>query len=358
MALFHQMRITDIRPETRNAVVLRLEPANGNMSDFNYAQGQYITFKRDFDGEEIRRSYSICSEVGAPFIEVGIKKVAGGLFSNWANESLKAGDLLEAMPPMGNFYTELKPSEGRHYLGFAGGSGITPFMSIIKTVLSREPQSRFTLVYGNVSANSIMFREELDDLKNLYMGRFNVLHILESDAMEVDLFHGRIDADKCKALFKNWIDLKSVDQAFICGPEPMMKVISESLEGAGLPKEKIKFELFASPKPTKAGGKLKQAAVEEAKADVDLNVTIDGVTRSVSMHRNDLSILEAGLAEGMDLPYACKGGVCASCKCKVVEGDVDMEANFALEDYEVEAGYVLSCQSYPVSDKVVVDYDQ
>ncbi|MTI09868.1 1,2-phenylacetyl-CoA epoxidase subunit PaaE [Curvivirga aplysinae] len=358
MAKFHPLKVVDIRQETRDAVVLTLEAANGNMDEFSYVQGQYVTFRKEFDGEELRRSYSICSKVGSPFIQVGIKKVQGGVFSSWANDELKAGDVLEAMPPMGNFHVPISKGDTKHYLGFAGGSGITPFMSIIKTVLEEEPDSHFTLLYGNMHSHSIMFREELEDLKNIYLGRLSVIHVLERETQEIELFNGRIDKEKCAKLFNGWINLDDVDMAFICGPEPMMISISESLKEHGLAGDKIKFELFAPSKPSCAGGNMHDKAVADGGPKVEATIIIDGLSRNVEMPKDAVSILEAGLDAGMDLPYACKGGVCSTCKCKVVEGDVEMDTNHALEDYEVRAGYVLSCQSYPVSDKVIVDYDQ
>ena len=358
MANFHPLKVVDIRQETRDAVVLTLEPANGATVDFSFVQGQYLTFRKEFEGEEVRRSYSICSAVGAPQLQVGIKKVEGGLFSNWANDELKQGDVLDAMSPMGNFHTALDKGAAKNYLGFAGGSGITPFMSIIKTILRDEPNSQFTLLYGNQSSNTIMFREELDDLKNIYLGRLSIVHVLERETQEIEMFNGRFDSQKCAKLFENWIDLPAVDMAFICGPEPMMVAISDSLKENGLDASKIKFELFAATKPTKAGGRAKAKNISKDAPKIKASLILDGLSRTIEMVKGQESILEAGLAAGIDVPHACKGGVCSTCKCKVIEGEVEMDANFALEDYEVEAGYVLSCQSYPITDKVTVDYDQ
>ncbi len=230
MSRFLPLQVTDVRRDTRDAVVVTLRPRPEDQGVFDFTQGQYLTFRRDFDGEELRRSYAICAGRDEGFLRVGIKRVDGGAFSTWANEELAAGMVLDAMPPMGRFFTELDPAAGRHYLGFAGGSGITPVLSIIKTTLKREPKSRFTLVYANRGINSIMFREELEDLKNLYLGRLSVIHVLETEGQEIDLFTGRIDAEKMAALFENWIDPASVDTAFICGPEPMMLTIADSLK--------------------------------------------------------------------------------------------------------------------------------
>ena len=355
MARFHELSVTDVTKTIRDAVVVTLKPVNGG--DFDFTQGQYLTLRHDFDGTEVRRSYSICAGKDDGVLQVGIKKVDGGAFSTWANDTLAAGMTVEAMEPMGSFHTPITPDIGKNYLGFAGGSGITPVLSIMKTVLKREPQSTFTLVYANRGVNTIMFREELEDLKNLYMGRLTVIHVLESDAQDIDLFTGRVDAEKCKALFEHWIDIESVDTSFICGPEPMMLGIAAALRDHGLIDDQIKFELFASAQP----GRLKRkASTNESGAtakSTEATITMDGSARSFTMDK-DQSILDAALENALDAPYACKAGVCSTCKCKVLEGEVEMIANHALEDYEVSQGYVLSCQSFPVTDHVVVDYDQ
>ncbi|MDA5094979.1 phenylacetate-CoA oxygenase/reductase subunit PaaK [Aliiroseovarius sp. KMU-50] len=354
MARFHKLTVTDIQKTIRDAVVVTLTP--DEPESFNFTQGQYLTFRRDFDGQELRRSYSICAGKDDGILQVGIKRVDGGAFSTWANEDLSAGDTIEAMPPMGNFHTPIEPEVAKSYLGFAGGSGITPVLSIIKTTLARESQSDFTLVYANKSVNTIMFREELEDLKNRYMGRFTVIHVLEADTQEIDLFTGLVDEEKCALLFKQWINIKSIDTAFICGPEPMMLGIAKSLRNHGLADSQIKFELFASAQPGRAAKKAVSSSASSG-TGTEAVITLDGSARTITMDA-DTSILDAALAENMDAPFACKAGVCSTCRCKVLEGDVDMIANHALEDYEVEKGYVLSCQAYAKSDKVVVDYDQ
>lgn len=358
MSRFHPLEVTDVRRETRDAVVVTLKPLNGDASVFDFTQGQYLTFRREFDGVELRRSYSICAGKDEGVLKVGIKRVDGGAFSTWANENLAKGEIIEAMPPMGNFHTPIEPETAKHYIGFAGGSGITPVLSIIKTVLAREPKSRFTLVYANRQISSIMFREELEDLKNLYLGRLSVLHVLESEAQEIDLFTGRVDADKCAALFSTWIDLKTVDTAFICGPEPMMLAIAGALREHGLADKQIKFELFASGQPGRAKAKASSAAAADQGASCEATVTLDGATRTFRMPKQGESLLDAALENSMDAPYACKAGVCSTCRAKVLEGEVEMVTNHALEDYEVRQGYVLTCQCYPLTDKVVVSYDQ
>ena len=358
MTRFHDLEVTDIRKTIRDAVVVTLQPVNGAAEAFDFTQGQYLTFRRDFDGEELRRSYSICAGKDDGVLQVGIKRVDGGVFSTWANSELKVGDLLQAMAPMGGFHTPIDASAAKHYLGFAGGSGITPVLSIIKTTLNREPQSSFTLIYANKAVNTIMFREELEDLKNTYLGRFNVIHILETDAQEIDLFTGLVTEEKCAQLFNTgWIDIENVDTAFICGPEPMMLGIAKALRDHGLDDRQIKFELFASAQPGRA-------ARRAAKSDEIYNtglmtaaITLDGSTRTVTVGK-DQSLLDAALENDVPAPYACKAGVCSTCRCKILKGEVEMLTNHALEDYEVEKGYVLSCQAYPVTSTIEVDYDQ
>ncbi len=352
MSQFHPLTVTEIHHTIRDAVVLTLEPSDPQA--FEFTQGQYLTFKQDFDGTELRRNYSICAGLDDGKLQVGIKRVDGGAFSTFANTALKVGDTLHAMPPQGKFNTPIEPDHAKNYLGFAGGSGVTPVLSILKTVLKREPLSTFTLVYANRAVNTIMFREELEDLKNRYMGRLTIIHMLES-GQDIDLFTGRVDQDKCAALFKQWIDIKAIDTAFICGPEPMMLAISESLVTHGLRDDQIKFELFSESQQGQLA-KQEMAKRSEGQKGTELTVIIDGAHRTFEMPKGQ-SVLEAALENGQDAPFACKAGVCSTCMCKVIEGEVEMISNNALEDYEVERGYILSCQSYPLTDKLVVEYD-
>lgn len=357
MARFHSLDVVDVRRETRDAVVVTLKPRAEDAALFDFTQGQYLTFRRKFDDDELRRSYSICAGKGEGHLQVGIKRVDGGAFSTWANEELKAGAVLEAMPPMGRFFTAIEPETAKNYLGFAGGSGITPLLSIIKTVLAAEPKSTFTLAYANRQISSIMFREELEDLKNRYLGRLSIIHVLESEAQDIDLFSGRIDAAKCAALFRSWIDLPSITTAFICGPEPMMLAIAGALREHGLGDEQIKFELFASGQPGRAARRAASTEVSTSNS-TEATVTLDGATRTFRMPKAGQSLLDAALEANIDAPYACKAGVCSTCRAKVLEGETEMATNHALEDYEVKQGYVLTCQCFPLSDKVVVSYDQ
>ncbi len=352
MAQFHQLKVTDLQKTIRDAVVITLEPQIEG--DFDFVQGQYLTFRRDFEGQELRRSYSICSGRDEGCLQVGIKRVDGGVFSTWANSELKVGDHLEAMTPMGNFHAFSSVSDP-HYLAFAGGSGITPILSILKTGLANELSCRFTLVCANRNPNTIMFREELEDLKNLYMGRLNIIHILEDESQDIDLFLGRVDSKKCELLFEHWVDINSVTMAYICGPEPMMLVVAEAIKSKGLSEGQIRFELFKSGQPGRA--KAPALFAKDSYKGISCRVTLNGETRNVAVPQKT-SLLQAALQNNIDAPFACCAGVCSTCKAKVLEGEVEMIANHALEDYEVDAGFVLTCQSYAASDKVVWDYDQ
>ncbi len=349
MPRFRPLTVTAVRKTTRDAVVVTLEPEDAK--SFDFTQGQYLTFRHTLNGEDLRRSYSICAGLDDGTLEVAIKCVDGGAFSTWANEEMKPGDTLHAMPPAGNFHLPLAPETARHYLGFAAGSGITPVLSILRTILAREPNARFTLVYANRAIHSVMFRKELEDLKNRHMQRLNLVHILGDGAQEIDLFSGRLDAAKCDALFAAWIDVPSADAAFICGPEAMMRTIAAALESHGMPKAAIKYELFATGRPIAPRKVAPDATGTQAR------ITLDGTVRTLEIPPGT-TLLDAALAAQIDAPHACKAGVCSTCKALVTDGEVEMIANHALEDYEVERGYVLTCQSLVLSKTVAVDYDR
>lgn len=358
MNKFYSLALKEVRPETRDAVSLCFGLPQDLADKFHYTQGQHLVLRTQMDGEEVRRSYSICTSVNDQELRIAVKKIPGGLFSTYANEQLKPGATLEVMPPQGHFSVELDPARAGNYLAVAAGSGITPILSIIKTTLETEPKSEFTLFYGNRSTTSTLFRDQLEDLKNRYMERFNLVYIFSREEQDIDLYNGRIDSDKCDALFDRWVDVDHLSAAFLCGPQEMTETVRDSLYRHGVAKDKVHFELF-----TPAGG-APRARKDRADNQVDpaavseVTVIADGRALTFDLTRNTKSILDAGNDEGADLPYSCKAGVCSTCKAKVVEGEVEMDANFALEDYEVEAGYVLSCQCYPVTDKVVLDYDQ
>ncbi|MFL5335678.1 MAG: 1,2-phenylacetyl-CoA epoxidase subunit PaaE [Geminicoccaceae bacterium] len=357
MAAFHPLTVTGVRRETLESVVLTLAPPPAARDAFRFVQGQYLTLRTTLDGEEVRRSYSICAAAHEPELRVGIKKIQGGLFSTWANEEVVPGQVIEAMPPLGNFHLPLDPATHRYYVGFAAGSGITPLISILKTTLAAEPHSRFTLVYGNRVTSSIMFREDLEDLKNENLGRLALVHILSREQQDIELFNGRIDKAKCGQLLDHWLDIAGVDAAFICGPQDMMLQVSESLREHGLDQRRIKFELFATAEPGKRARKAAAESVSRTET-CQATITIDGRSRELEIAKQGPTVLDAALEAGMELPFACKAGVCSTCRAMLTEGKVDMDANYALEDYEIVHGYILTCQSYPTSDRLVVDFDQ
>lgn len=357
MSQFHSLTIKQLRNETRDAVSIAFDVPPHLQDAFRFTQGQYLVMRTQLDNEEVRRSYSICSAVQDGELRVAVKRVPGGRFSAYANEVLKVGQQLEVMPPSGSFFVPLSPTRQGNYLGVAAGSGITPILSIIATTLASEPHSRFTLLYGNRSSSSALFRDKLEDLKNRYLDRLNLIFVFSREQQDVDLYNGRIDADKCGQLFSRWMDVASLDAAFICGPQAMTETVRDSLQVNGLAKDRIHFELFA------AAGSHARREAREAARQVDaalsrVTVISDGRALNFDLPRNSQNLLDAGNAIGAELPYSCKAGVCSTCKCRVIEGEVEMDSNHALEDYEVAAGYVLSCQSYPVSDKVVLDFDQ
>ncbi len=355
---FYPLKVKEVRPETSDCVSVSLEVPEELKEVFRFAPGQYLTFKKHMDDKELRRSYSICCSPNDHELRVAIKKVEQGRFSSYANAGLKAGDELEVMPPMGKFSPRPSEKINKRYLAFAAGSGITPIMSIMKTVLENEPQSEFTLVYGNKNRNTIIFREAIEALKNRFMQRLRVYHILSREKMDVDLFNGRIDAEKVSALAGTLIDIDTTDEVFICGPEQMLLSVREQLKTLGMDEHHIHIELFTSPDEPKA---THEHWVQEHSSDNDatsqVSVRLDGVMFDMELSYKGDSILDAALKHGADLPYACKGGVCSTCRAKVVEGEVEMEVNYALEKDEVQAGYVLTCQSHPKTARVFIDFD-
>jgi ring-1,2-phenylacetyl-CoA epoxidase subunit PaaE len=356
MSKFHPLPIARVDRETRDAVAITFAVPAALADQFRFEQGQHLTLRTDIEGQDVRRSYSICSAVQDGALRIAVKKTPGGVFSTWANEGLAAGATVDVMPPMGHFNVPLDAAAKRHYVGFAAGSGITPLLSIVKTTLAGEPKSRFTLFYGNRASGTVMFREELAALKDTYLDRFNLAHVLSREAQDIDLLHGRIDQVKAEALLDHWVRLADVDTVFVCGPEGMMDAVIAALKARDYPESRIKVERFAAsiPKHQHVARPLPQAAASEC----EVTVIIDGSRKSFLLEREKENILEAGLRNGVELPYSCKGGVCSTCRCRLLEGQVDMDVNFALEDYEVARGFILSCQSYPATDKVLIDFDQ
>lgn len=356
MSKFHPLRIASAARETRDALALTFDVPPALRDAFRFVQGQHLTLRADIDGEDLRRSYSICSAVQDDTLRIAVKKAPGGVFSTWINERLKPGQTIEVMPPMGHFNVTLHRNHRKHYLAFAAGSGITPILSIIKTTLLAEPASRFTLFYGNRSSATVMFKEELCDLKDRFLDRLNLVYVMSREPQDIAVLNGRIDQQKADALLAHWVDLAEIDTAFVCGPDGMMQAVSKSLQEHGFPKASIKIELFAASIP-KHEHRV-HAVPEPGHAQCAVTAILDGSAREFTLEKTKENIIDAALKQGIELPYSCKGGVCSTCRAKLVEGEVDMDVNFALEDYELARGFILCCQSYPVTDKVVVDFDQ
>ncbi|MCW3087187.1 MAG: paaK [Sediminibacterium sp.] len=353
---FEKLTVAEVRKETADCVSIAFTIPTGLQEKFRYKQGQYISIRTTVDGAEVRRSYSICSSPLDNELRVAVKKTEHGVFSTYANERLRKGDTLEVMPPMGKFFTELQPGNNKHYAGFVAGSGITPLLSIIKTTLRAETGSSFTLVYGNRNRHSIIFREELEGLKNLYMDRFRVIYILSREKTDAAINFGRIDAEKCTALCGKNLDINRTDEFFLCGPENMIFSVKGQLEQMGIDAKKIHFELFTSPGQKRVHSHAK-ASSEKAEVKSRITVKLDGISFDFALGFDGDAILDAALKNGADLPYACKGGVCCTCRAKLIEGEVDMDVNYGLEQEEIEQGFILTCQSHPRTEKVVVDFD-
>ena len=357
MIHFHSLRVKKLVKETDDCVSIEFDVPTELENLFRFTQGQNLTIKKILNGEELRRNYSICSSPFDNRLRVAVKKVEGGAFSTWANESLRAGDVLEVMPPTGKFYTELQPSQQKNYVAFTAGSGITPILSIIKTTLLSEPQSSFTLVYGNRTKASILFKEELEALKDKFIDRFRVYHVLSREKTDAPINNGRIDTEKLELFFNKVIDINKCDEFFLCGPEEMIFCIKGYLAGKGVADEKVHFELFTVPGQKKSAIGNRQVAIEESGPVSKISVKLDGITFDFDLSQEGQSILDAALKQGADLPYACKGGVCTTCKAKLLEGEVEMEVNWGLEPDEVAQGFVLTSQAHPKSEKVVIDFD-
>jgi ring-1,2-phenylacetyl-CoA epoxidase subunit PaaE len=354
---FHPLKIKEIRRETPECVSVVFDVPESLRETFRFHQGQSLTMRRMIGGEEVRRTYSICAAPSDNEWRVAIKKVEGGLFSSFANDELKRGDELDVMPPVGKFYTELDPAQKKNYLAIAAGSGITPVLSIIKTTLETEPQSSFTLVFGNRNRGSIIFFEELEALKNRYLERFTLIHILSRERMETGLHFGRIDEQKLEDLGKI-ISYPSMDEVFVCGPEEMIFCVRDFMEKQGLSSRHVHFELFTTPGAKKSFEKTSSAMQDPKAPASQVLVKLDGRSFEFPLAFNsETSLLDAALQQGADLPYACKGGVCCTCKAKLLEGEVMMDVHWGLEEEEIEQGFILTCQAHPKTDKVIVDFD-
>jgi ring-1,2-phenylacetyl-CoA epoxidase subunit PaaE len=353
---FHRLKIKELYKETDDCSVVSFEVPAALSEEFKYRQGQHLTLKADINGEDTRRSYSLCSSPLDNEWTVAVKLIPGGKFSTYVNDSLQTGDVLEVMAPSGNFGVEVEPNKEKNYLFFAAGSGITPMLSMIKAHLAKEPSATGKLFYVNKTAKSIIFKEELEQLRNTYFGRLEIYYFLTKEKRDIDLFNGRFDNDKMRVLASTFIDIPDTSEVFLCGPEDMVNFVSEYLIKAGLPQNLVHFELFVSglsEEDKQRTARLAQQNVE----GVEVVIVDGGKEFQFTMTKDYDNILDAALGAGADLPFACKGGVCSTCKCEVLEGSVEMKVNYALDEGEVAQNFVLSCQSVPTSDKVKVDFD-
>lgn len=353
---FHKLAVKEVKPVTHDCVTVQFTVPPSLQETFSYKAGQSLTLRARINGQDIRRTYSLCSSPIENEWKIAIKKVEDGVFSGWAHSTLKAGDTLDVMPPVGNFNSKLDPAQHKQYAAFAAGSGITPVLSLIKTILTTEPKSQFTLVYGNRNRTSVIFFEELESLKNRFIERFRVIHILSREIMDTTVNAGRIDAAKLDEL-AGIIDYAHTDEYFLCGPEAMIFCVKDHLTAKNIPANRIHFELFTTA-GTKAAAPKKEKTSSASGPVCAVTMKIDGRTIALQMPMNsDDTLLEAALQQGADLPYACKGGMCCTCKAKLVEGEVSMDVHWGLEDEEVKKGFILTCQSHPKTEKITVDFD-
>jgi ring-1,2-phenylacetyl-CoA epoxidase subunit PaaE len=353
---FHALTVREVRRETRDAVSIAFNVPEHLAQNFTFKAGQYLTLRAYLNGEDVRRNYSICASPLDGELRIAVKSLPGGKFSTYANEILKPGDQIEAMQAAGHFTAPFAPDRALSYAAFAAGSGITPILSIITTILQTEPQSRFQLFYGNRNSAQILFLEQLAALKNRFMDRLEIYHFLSAEQEDIELFNGRLDASKCRQILQTLLPPQTTDQFFICGPENMMLDAEQTLLAAGIPPEKILLERFLSANPSPAQTATTQTAIREA-AGRKMSVLLDGRTSTVTFDAALGNILDSVRAAGMPAPFACKGGVCATCRAKILAGAVDMKVNYGLTPDEVAQGYILTCQSTPRGNDVVITYD-
>lgn len=356
MSKFYSLQVKDLYKETQDCTVITLEVPEELHEMFRFRQGQHLTFRKIWGEEEVRRTYSLCTSPDEKVWSVAVKQIPTGVFSTYVNEQLRVGDWMEVMPPGGPFGVATEPTKSKTYAAFAAGSGITPIMSMIKTHLQLEPESRFVLFYLNKTARSIIFKEQIEALKNKFLGRFQVFYFLDVEKRDIDLLTGRFSAEKLQDINRYLLPFSQVDELFICGPEPMIFMLRDVLIDLGMKKNHIHFELFISGLSAEARQQAAQA-VEQKIEGTHVTIIDGGKDFTFVMGDQYDTILDGALAAGADLPFACKGGVCSTCKCKILEGSVQMKINYALEDYELAQNFVLSCQAVPTSEKVVVDFD-
>lgn len=356
MADFHKIKIAQVYKETKDTVVVEFDIPEKLEEKFKFKQGQHLTLRKFINNVDVRRTYSLCTSPLDKEWKVAIKQITGGAFSTFANTELKSGDTIEVMEPTGKFYVDIESEASNNYIAFAAGSGITPLLSIIKTHLISEPKSTFKLFYLNRRVKTIIFKEEIERLKNQFFGRFQVFYFLTKEQRDIPFLNGRFDKEKLQVLTKTFIDIEDTNHCFICGPRDMIFLVRDHLESVGLDSDKIHYELFFSGDNEAA--KLRIAEVLEHKLDGTKVTIIDGGKEfHFVMDEDSETILDGALAAGADLPFACKGGVCSTCKCQIVEGTVEMKVNYALDDKEVSNNFILSCQSVPTSDKIIVNFD-
>ena len=360
--LFHPLRVKAVEPDTSEAVIVSFEVPPELQQVFGFTQGQYLTLRRDIDGQDLRRSYSICAGLDDGELRVGVRKVQGGVFSNWINAHLQPGDTVQVMAPQGRFFVPIEPGSARHHVGIAGGSGITPILSIMKTVLAREPLSRFTLIYGNRQLQSTMFKEEIEDLKNRYMTRLALQLVFSDEQTDSPLGRGVMNREKIGEFLNTLVPPASIDHAYICGPFQMNDEAEAALLAAGVPEERIHIERFgvALPSATSAGqvGAVVHEALPGDAKQARITIVRDGLQREITFTEGQPSILDAASAAGLEVPFSCTSGVCGTCRAKLVEGEVRMERNFALDKNEVAAGFVLTCQAHPLTERVTLSFDE
>ena len=353
---FHHLTVSEIHRETQHAVSVRFELPADLKANYHFKAGQYLTLMHTINGESLRRPYSLCVSPAEQELRICTKQIPDGRMSSFINTELKVGDQLAVMEPNGRFCTDINPGQANRYVGIAGGSGITPILSLLSTLLRSEPNSAFTLLYGNRSSADIIFREKLADLKSHFLDRLQVVHILSEEQTEVELFHGLLDSERVERLITGLLKPDEIDQYFICGPGPMMDGAAAALDRLGIDKQNVKIESFGSAQPAAQAGKLSSNTETDQAIRSQATIKVGGKSLEVGIP-DGRSVLDAALAAKLDLPYACKGGVCCTCKAMLVEGTVEMAVNYGLEADEIARGYVLTCQAMPTSDKVVVDYD-